>query len=240
MMSSNISNSALQIPKTSGFTLVRVLNSNSTIPLIVAKDPYDQHVKIRFCLANDSKSLSSLFHEADILKMLPGSPQFPKLLHFGFYSDPGEIPIFMVITEFIVGLSLMDIPKPTVSAKRTKIEQSLMDAIYLLKTKNLVHSDIKPNHIILRDDNSEPKISLIDFRFAGLSGDPRTGGTTKYLRPGVLLIGDPLNFEDDRFAAEASIEVLSGLSVQDKKMSPPFSYQSQQQSPIPANENPFI
>lgn len=264
-MSSVAINSTLWPPKTSGFTLIKLLSSTQQILSAIAKDPYDQRVKIRSCLASDSKSLTILLHETEILRLLPGSPQFPKLLHSGFYSDSGQIPKYMLITEFIEGLSLMDISKPIISAKRRGIEQSLMDAVYLLKTKNLVHSDIKPGHIIVRgatlndspmlaaqaptQSGSEIKITLIDFKHAGQVGTPRTSGLTRYLRPGVLPLGDPLNFEDDRYSAEASIEVLCGLNAHDKRISPPYSLSPSlslslnlsQAPPSPiAGENPFI
>lgn len=83
---------------------------------------------------------------------------------------------------------------------------SVLDALEYLHKKSLVHGDVSPGNIVVRDDGSAV---LIDFGFANQIGRRAAGGTTAIMAP-ELLRGEALSARSDLYALAASM-ILSML-----------------------------
>mgnify|MGYP001942450549 CR=1 FL=1 len=75
----------------------------------------------------------------------------------------------------------------------------LTDAVAALHNANLVHGDLKPEHILVPSGEHGPRPMLIDFGLSTADQHTNTGGTPGYLAP-ERLRGTPAHFASDRFA----------------------------------------
>ena len=98
--------------------------------------------------------------EAAILEELgEGSNQIPKL--YGYFSEAGQ---FYLVQEWIEGQTLskkLQQEGPFSESSVKEILKSILPVLEYVHTKRLVHRDIKPDNIILRDWDGKPV--LIDF-----------------------------------------------------------------------------
>lgn len=132
-----------------------------------------------------------------------------------------------LVTEFVEGETLADLmARGALSLEQTvAIAVKLADGLSAVHKRGIVHSDIKPDNIMVRE-NGEPV--LVDFGIAKLAasadeqatlvGDSvppagRIEGTLAYMAPEVIR-GDPPTERSDIFSLGTVIyEMLSGRSV---------------------------
>lgn len=136
-------------------------------------------------------------------------PHVPRL----FASGEGDFGPYLVI-EYIAGTSLADHARrsPLPVADVIRLGVALAAAVHDLHRQDVVHHDLKPSHVILRDDG---QATLIDFGLAFHSHLPdlvgaesdRPLGTPAYISPEQLagVRGDP---RSDVFAIGVMLYLL--------------------------------
>lgn len=170
-----------------------VLHQKShTIVRLVAHEAFDRILVGKFFNGDpsDMESIARFRHEADMLSMLDGR-DIPHVRGWGEHEGRPYI-----LMDFISGVSLQAItdaadgrslPLPVVK----HIGAELASVLASIHEVGVVHRDIKPGNIILRDDGG---ISIIDFGLAcrrrgqelRLTHEGQTMGTPRYLAPESL------------------------------------------------------
>ena len=115
-------------------------------------------------LADDPKTyqkIQQLFErEATTLEFLgEGSEQIPNL--FAYFSENG---LFYLVQEWIQGQTLTNVVETQGCLKEQAVKDILLSLLPVLEyvhSKGIIHRDIKPDNIILRNSNHKPV--LIDF-----------------------------------------------------------------------------
>ena len=141
-------------------------------------------------LADDPKTYQKIQQkferEAATLEFLgEGSEQIPNL--FAYFSEDG---LFYLVQEWIQGQTLTDIVENQGCLNEEAVKEILLSLLSVLEyvhSKGIIHRDIKPDNIILRNSNRKPV--LIDF--GAVKETVRTqisssGNTTK-----SMVIGTP-------------------------------------------------
>jgi eukaryotic-like serine/threonine-protein kinase len=96
-----------------------------------------------------------------------------------------------IVMELIVGRTLSDLVHtdgPIAPAQAAEIGLCLLDALEAAHAAGIVHRDVKPGNVIVRDDG---RVSLTDFGIASTAGDPSITSTG-------LLLGSPAFIAPER------------------------------------------
>ena len=130
-----------------------------------------------------------------------------KLFHPNVASILGTLDIqsqFLILRQWIPGVNLQD---ALLNGGPLTLDQSLQTAfgicagLQALHSENVLHGDLKPANIILRQDSKQPVIT--DFGTSLWLGDPQNpdwkGGTLGYIAPEILR-GQPATKSADLFS----------------------------------------
>lgn len=118
----------------------------------------------------NSTELETLQSEVEILKEISREIESSSIIkyHDSFISKSGTDYLFVIVTEYIEGVSLQDYLNEMIKSgeymeMRTilRIAYWLFDTLILLHNKGYIHRDIKPNNIMVDDVNN--RFVLIDF-----------------------------------------------------------------------------
>jgi serine/threonine protein kinase len=96
-----------------------------------------------------------------------------------------------IVMELLVGRTLSDAIRadgPTSSARAAEIGLCVLDALTAAHGAGIVHRDVKPANVMLREDG---RVALTDFGIASTAGDPSLTSTG-------LLLGSPAYISPER------------------------------------------
>jgi eukaryotic-like serine/threonine-protein kinase len=96
-----------------------------------------------------------------------------------------------IVMELLAGRTLSDIVRedgPVAPASAAEIGLCLLDALEAAHAADIVHRDVKPGNVIVRDDG---RVTLTDFGIASTAGDPSITSTG-------LLLGSPAYIAPER------------------------------------------
>ncbi|MGB6294575.1 MAG: serine/threonine-protein kinase [Rivularia sp. (in: cyanobacteria)] len=141
-------------------------------------------------LADDPKTYEKIQQkferEAATLEFLgEGSEQIPNL--FAYFSENG---LFYLVQEWIQGQTLTNIVEKQGCLNEQAVKdilQSLLPVLEYVHSKGIIHRDIKPDNIILRNSNHKPV--LIDF--GAVKQTVRTAINSKGNPTQSMVIGTP-------------------------------------------------
>jgi|GEM_PF-555487 len=151
------------------YQIYQALNEGGFGKTFLAEDV--QMPSRRFCVIKQLKPvqnneriqkivLDRFQREAVILERIgQGHPQIPDL--FAYFEEAGE---FYLVQEWIEGQTLEEIVKtrgPLHEADVIKLLYQILDVLDYIHSHNIIHRDIKPDNIIVRDKDHQP--CLIDF-----------------------------------------------------------------------------
>ncbi|KAI9598466.1 kinase-like domain-containing protein [Syncephalis fuscata] len=134
-------------------------------------------------------NISSFIHEVCVLSEVCGHPRI-----VGFIDGEITAANTYLILEYASGGDLIDYiclheTLPEMEAKN--IFKQLLEGIQHLHSKDIIHCDIKPDNILLLDDQGAPKVVFSDFGMARVlppsSAVTTVYGTVSYMAPEVLL-----------------------------------------------------
>lgn len=121
-------------------------------------------------------------NEFAILKSL-SHPHIAQIYDFGL--DPASESYFFT-SELLVAGDL----KTMIGAPIPIIEELLLQALRALeylRGHKLLHLDIKPQNLLLRQEGAHPVLALIDFGLATFRPPDRPGGTANYIPPEMIV-----------------------------------------------------
>jgi len=133
-------------------------------------------------------------------------PQVVKVFDFGFSEESSS---YYYTMEYIDGLNLFDFIK---SGKLDNFQ--FLDLIYkilcglsYLHANNIVHYDIKPENILIRNSNGSLEVKLADFGLASLGKlqDRKIRGTINYMAPELFIPNEQTTPKIDLYSLGASL-----------------------------------
>lgn len=162
-------------------------------------------VAVKVLLRNTSEDVRRRFdREAKVLQEL-ASPHLVRVFDADLEHDPP-----FLLMEWLGGGSLGDVIRPATPADPTRareVARQLLLGIRDLHQAQLLHRDIKPHNVMLREDGT---IALGDLGLVGeevassISATGQVMGTPRYMPPEVLL-GKRWSPEGDLFAAGVTL-----------------------------------
>ncbi len=142
-------------------------------------------------------------------------PSLVEVLDYGFEGD-GRMYLVMEYVEGTVLKSYLAQRGALDVLEATRICRRIAEALAYCHESNVLHLDLKPGNIIIADPY-EPKIKVLDFGLARLTGGFRKGGsgglagTLEYMAPECFGGGDPLSPRVDLYAlGTLYYEMLAG------------------------------
>jgi eukaryotic-like serine/threonine-protein kinase len=153
-----------------------------------------------------------LAHEADTLRRLT----HPNVVRFQNYGELPEGSAYLAM-DYAHGIELetwLEDHGPMPPERALGVLSQLAAALDYLHTRNVVHADVKPSHLILDEANGDA-LTLLDFGCAFDASDPvrscDVGGTPGYMAP-EQACGDRCTAGADVYAMAAlASELLTGL-----------------------------
>jgi|GEM_PF-3126818 len=150
-----------------------------------AVDPQGEPIALKFLKWNPMKSHEDVAdrfkNEFAILKSL-GHPNIGQIFDFGLDTDTG---LYFFTSELLTAGDLTKLLLAPVALLEELLLQSLR-ALEYLRGHKLLHLDIKPHNLLLRQAGDSPVLALIDFGLATFRPPDRPGGTPNYMAPELI------------------------------------------------------
>ncbi|RLC47771.1 MAG: hypothetical protein DRH57_03445 [Candidatus Cloacimonadota bacterium] len=163
--------------------IIRVISKDDNSSVYLVKDCYDNKIKIMKVLMN--KKLSDSFQKEFYILSQLHHPNIIFVEDFGYIE--GNKPYF--IMEFIKGKNIVDFFKQNSYKKLKDILAQLLLALEFIHSHNLVYSDIKPQNILVKQEDKKIAVKLLDFGLISKKKDftnKVSGGTLAYIAPEII------------------------------------------------------
>lgn len=137
-----------------------------------------------------------VLHEAFILKSLEHDG-IPRIIEIKECIDINKL---FLVQEFVEGVTLESLIKQPERIKDTLIYEwtkQLSEILLYIHQKKVIHSDIKPENIMI---TREGKVKLIDFGIASKNIGSRGSGYTKDYAAPEQIMGQPMDMTSDLFS----------------------------------------
>lgn len=176
------------IPKISKYHYVKFLGKGGFGETYLYQANDNEQVAIKFIERKKKSNLKLIKEEIQILKSL-ATPCHPNVLCF---KDSGKVGNYIyIITEYIKGFNLTDFMKP-LRMNNTSIDPIMFLQIALgaitglhhIHSKNMAHSDIKPDNIMF--DDLTFQLKYIDVGLVCFSETCKIQGTIEFFPPVYL------------------------------------------------------
>jgi len=183
------------------YRLIEKISEGSGGIVWKATNEHEKEIALKFLKWSPLKSRESATerfkNEFTILKSL-SHPNIAKIYNFGFDVDSD---LYFFTSELISGGSLKSLLGAPIATIETALLQALR-ALEYLGNHQLLHLDIKPQNLLLRKNENDINLALIDFGLATFRSPDRPGGTANYMPPELiskrLELGEPYVTPDSR------------------------------------------
>jgi eukaryotic-like serine/threonine-protein kinase len=164
------------------WTIIDKLSEGGQGVTYLVKRKGDESEKNRFVLKElkqkkQNERRQRMYSEAKILEILKGYSGVPTLIDSNVEKWLSKEPLY-IVTELIDGKTLGETvnDRPLGLAEAITLTIKLLDVVQYCNDKKIIHRDIKPDNIMVRDESGDPV--LIDFGISftqvEASGDPLT------------------------------------------------------------------
>lgn len=175
------------------YALLRKLSEGGGGVVWAAVDPQGREVALKFLKWSPVKSRTSVAerfkNEFAILKSL-AHPNIAQIHDFGLDQPSG---LYFFTSELLTEGDFRTMIRAEIPALEELLLQSLR-ALEYLRGNRLLHLDIKPHNLLLRQRGDHPLMALIDFGLATFRPPDRPGGTPNYMAPELIA----MRFDDLR------------------------------------------
>ncbi len=160
-----------------------------------AVDPQERHIALKFLKWSPTKTREEVAdrfkNEFAILKTL-AHPNIAEIYDFGLDSESG---LYFFTSELLTAGDFRELVGAPIPVLEEMLLQALRSLEYLRGNK-LLHLDIKPHNLLLRQEDEKRTLALIDFGLATFRPPDRPGGTPNYMAPELIArrLSDELNF----------------------------------------------
>lgn len=150
--------------KLSTYEVVKVIKHTDASIVEVVKNTIDEKTYIKKTYPSDKRVIFNILTKIDI-------PSIPKIFEVFFGTDT------IVIEEYIEGKTIKQLIEENHSFTKKEIHyifSSLINAVDTLHSYNIIHRDIKPGNIIVKENG---QAVLIDYNIARIYSDKHTEDT---------------------------------------------------------------
>lgn len=148
-------------------------------------DPEGRHIALKFLKWSPTKSRTEVAdrfkNEFAILKTL-AHPNIAQIYDFGLDTSSG---LYFFTSELLTAGDFRTLVKEPIPLLEEMLLQALRSLEYLRGHK-LLHLDIKPHNLLLREEGGRQSLALIDFGLATFRPPDRPGGTPNYMAPELI------------------------------------------------------
>lgn len=136
----------------------------------------------------------------------------PNIIRFYDVDKDDNAGVIFIVMDWVDGIDLQNLFKkrkgPLGVGEVAHILDGVQKALYYAHTSNVIHCDIKPANILLR--NADNQVLLGDFGLAHIAHDQSGGGTLPYMAP-ELFKGGQVSVSSDIYALGVTLyQLLSG------------------------------
>lgn len=198
-----------------GLVIRQRIGAGASGCIYMAEDPSTKkRLAVKFLhpeLTADQEIVRRFRMEAVLTKTL-GIPQIVRTLDFGESSD-GTLYLTMEYVEG-VGLDHVMATKGALPLKEAlEIARQILVALAVAHSRCIVHRDLKPGNVILtRDENGRQLVKILDFGFAKLVADAKTGSAPPVrLTRAFTVLGTPTYMSPEQGAGVSEVDGRTDL-----------------------------
>jgi ABC-type transport system substrate-binding protein/tRNA A-37 threonylcarbamoyl transferase component Bud32 len=200
-----------------GYRIARLLGRGATGGVYLAEDPQGQQVALKVLipeLARDERFRERFLREARIAASLDEPHVVPTL------ATGSEDGVLYLVMRFVDGLDLREILKregPLSAERAVDLVRQIASALDSAHALGLVHRDVKPGNVLVRQADTGEHAYLCDFGLArhlasvdSLTGERAFVGTIAYISP-EQIEGAPIDARADVYSLGCLLfECLTG------------------------------